>query len=135
MVSFLQLPSIIVKFKLQHAVSDVVLSALRDTWKFHEEISVKKGCTKLTHPKWYGSLNFFRRNEITSSLAQRQPYSFVSISSSAIVWGMLDTICLCSLFLAQNFFLISSLVIFPSLELHEKKFNYPYFLLRGHTIL
>ena len=90
-----------------------MLSASRDTWKFHEEISVKKGCTKLTHPKWYGSLNFCRRNEITSSLAQRQPYSFVSISSSAIVWGMLDTICLCSLFLAQNFFLFRPWLFFP----------------------
>ena len=103
MVSFFTASPIILKFKLKYAVSDVVLSALRDTWKFHEEMSVKRGFTKLTHPKWYGSLNFFRRNEITSSLAQRQPYSFVSISSSAIVWGMLDTICLCSLFWLKTF--------------------------------
>ena len=76
-------------------------------------ISKNKGAQNWPTLSVYGSLNFFRRNEITSSLAQRQPYSFVSISSSAIVWGMLDTICLCSLFLAQNFFLFRPWLFFP----------------------
>ena len=50
MVSFLQLQSIIVKFKLKYAVSEEVLSALRDTWKFQEEISVKIRVHKIDPP-------------------------------------------------------------------------------------